>query len=260
MYLEVKASLADGDQITPEISARIAFIHDEVSAESRTIMAYGISAGSVLALTAGMEDDCASLRNHSPAYRRQSIRTIETFFARMLGTLSETPPDDSVIGFLANQSDLLTKLETHIELLNATFAGSQRSWSSPWVCTISGTKNSKVETCKRINYVATVIGNNTEGFKYQEVSSSESFSEVIGEASRLVGADESGADKVDQFTISDGTLFRDSLSAQRSDVEYANSILAFKADLVETRTQVESLKDIFMNALQMSQNRFAALS
>lgn len=259
MYLEVKASLINMDAIPPETSSRLAFIHNEISTESRVIMGYGVSAASVLAVTISIEDDCAGLLKYSNSFRRESIRTLADFFSRMLTGHSEKPTPDSIDGYLQSLSDLLVKLDSYISFLDKKFSKSERAWSSAWQCTISGYKNDHVRTCRRVNYVATVVGSSKETYSYQETSAAESYTEILNE--RLTSEAKDASDTVvhDNFLVADPELFRENLIAQRSDVEYANSILRFRAELLETKKDIENLRAIYSSALSRANARIAAL-
>lgn len=261
MYLEVKASLIESKEVPAEIINRLVFIHNEISTESRVIMGYGVSAASAIALTTGVEDDCAELLRYSPSFRKEALKSLASFFSRMLIGSEEQISPDSIEGYLNSLEDLTTQVDNYISKLDQKFVTSTRSWSSPWTCTTSGTKNEKTITCRRVNYVAAVIGNSTEGYSYQETSVSESRSEIIGSASRFHNLVEDAAEyeSKDDFFITNPELFREDLSAFRSDVEYANSIVRFRDELTETKENITSLKNIYSDALSNTNIRLSRL-
>lgn len=259
MYLEVKAGLVGLNQIPPVLEERLRYIHNLLSTESRVIMGYGIPAATVLTITMEIEDDCAFLLNYNKAFRRQSLTTIASYFEGVLTGRTEPASEKSLTGYLSSITEEEATLDEYLQWLDVKFSGQQRSWETGWSCTISGYKGNRIKTCKRIHYQASVIGSSSAGFSYQETSRSEITRESV--ESPFVPADGPEAEvDSDEFSVKNTTLFRKDLIPQRSDIEYANSMLDAKKQLVSMRAEVEPLRDVYASALKRQLSKINAIS
>lgn len=258
MYLEVKAS----PNLDPAMMKdRLMYVYNLISQQSRVIMGYGVPAASVIALTMPIEDDCARMLNVDKAFRKAAVQTLAQFFSQVLTGNSEIPKPDSIEGYIASASSLHQKITGYVAYLDSSFKGRQRTWSSPWQCVIGGYKNDHFRTCRRTNYQATVTGDSTTGYNYQETSSSESYTEPVGSSSRLAFAPGIvHAVAADDFVIADTDLFRKDLIAQRADVEYANEVLKAQRQLLENLQGVTQIRDIYASALSRAKEKMTALA